>query len=40
MWLSVILLVSLLGSLGKYTSPIWLTRVAVAKSGSAELSAC
>ena len=29
-WLSVILVVSLLGSLGKYTSPIWAARVVVA----------
>ena len=34
-WLSVIILVSVLGSLGKYTSPVWLTRVLAESSGSA-----
>jgi hypothetical protein len=33
-WLSAIVAVSLVGSLGKYTSPVWLTRVLVATSGS------
>jgi hypothetical protein len=36
-WLSLILVVSLLASLGKYTSPIWLTRAAVAASHSPTL---
>jgi len=36
-WLSAILVVSLLGSLGKYTSPIWAARVGVATSKSATL---
>jgi len=36
-WLSAILVVSLLGSLGKYTSPIWAARVLVAASNSATL---
>jgi hypothetical protein len=31
-WLSVIVIVSLLGSLGKYTSPIWMARVLLAAS--------
>jgi hypothetical protein len=33
-WLSAIFVVSLLASFGKYTSPIWLTRVAIATSNS------
>jgi hypothetical protein len=33
-WLSAIAVVSLVGSLGAYTSPIWLTRVAFAACGS------
>ena len=36
-WLSAILVVSLLGSLGKYTSPIWAARVIVATSKSPTL---
>jgi hypothetical protein len=36
-WLSVIAIVGLLGGLGKYTSPIWAARVAVALSHSPEL---
>ena len=36
-WLSVIALISLLGGLGEYTSPIWVARVVVATSDSAEL---
>jgi hypothetical protein len=36
-WLSLIAIVCLLGSLGQYTSPIWLTRVAAELSGSKAL---
>jgi hypothetical protein len=34
-WLSVIIVVSILGGLGKYTSPIWMTRVLTETSHSA-----
>jgi hypothetical protein len=36
-WFTVIVVVSLLGSLGRYTSPIWMARVAVVSSKSAML---
>ena len=36
-WLSVIMVVSILGALGEYTSPIWLTRVFAAVSRSAAI---
>ena len=36
-WLSVIAVISLLGGLGQYTSPIWIARVVVATSNSSEL---
>ena len=34
-WLSIIIVVSMLGGLGKYTSPIWLTRLFAERSHSA-----
>jgi hypothetical protein len=36
-WLSAIVIVSVLGSLGKYTSPIWMARLLAATSGSQTL---
>jgi hypothetical protein len=36
-WMSIIVLVSVIGGLGQYTSPIWLTRTVVAATGSPRL---